>query len=255
LPVQSPNFTDSSSCFLFPSSYTILMSFSVTDVAVLLPFCLGVWFLGLQRRCWQKQNSHLDVFTYHMVTMEMVGVVACAVYLYGFVQTQILMIFTALEVYANTTYGQVYFHILTCLDRYVAVVHPIVYMRLKERGGTRLRNSLIGCVWFLFIVKFFHDFEYVIQLFCLGFSIAVVMFCNFAVLYVLLRPPPGERVHISQSKMRAFKTIVLILCALLFRMIPHLSVLGFFDSNLLSPQTRCVVLVSGVFFGLPSSAV
>ncbi|KAJ0006107.1 hypothetical protein NQD34_013380, partial [Periophthalmus magnuspinnatus] len=257
LPVQAPPYLGSAACFLYNISFTVLLSFSVTNIIILLPLCLSIWFLGLRCRCWQKSNTHLDVFTYHMVTMEMVGVSACAVFIYSFIQNALKMMFKALEVYSYTTYGQLYFHILTCVDRYIAVVHPITYLRLKERGGARLRNILISFVWFLFVLKFFlnADYDNAIQIFFLVFSIVVVTFCNFAVLYVLIRPPPGERVQVSQSKMRAFKTIVVILLALVIRIVMHLSVVGFYTSNLLTHKKRCAVLISGVFFGLPSSVV
>lgn len=41
---------------------------------------------------------------------------------------------------------QVMFHLLTCLECYLAV-HPITYRHLRESHGIKIRNIITVCVW------------------------------------------------------------------------------------------------------------
>ncbi|TNN38146.1 hypothetical protein EYF80_051684 [Liparis tanakae] len=86
-------------------------AFIVTLLLLILPLCVYVIYLGFQR--WRQQRSgttmsHSDVFTFHMVVVEL------------------------------------FFHTLTCVERYLAVVHPVTYLGLKKGKGIRLRNISIG---------------------------------------------------------------------------------------------------------------
>uniref|UniRef100_A0AAV2KPX0 G-protein coupled receptors family 1 profile domain-containing protein n=1 Tax=Knipowitschia caucasica TaxID=637954 RepID=A0AAV2KPX0_KNICA len=137
LPAQAWLLSGPASCFLFSFSFTIFLSFSITNIVVVLPFSLCVWSLGLCRKRFQKSTTHLDMFTYHMVGVDTVAVAVCAAYIYGYYANAVRMMFTVMQVYSNISNGQTIFHIFTCLDRYIAVVHPITYIRLKEKGGTR----------------------------------------------------------------------------------------------------------------------
>ncbi len=140
------------------------------------------------------------------------------------------------------------------MDRHLAVVHPIIYLSLRQRGGVRIRNITTGCIWLLYLGSFglnrIGNFS-TIPGFCLSvFSVLVVSFCSLSVLCALIRPGPGEadreRKRVDQSKMRAFYTIMAIMGALLFRFGGHLLVLAVYASVALSERVRCGVLVSGV---------
>lgn len=45
--------------------------------------------------------------------------------------------------------GEILFHILTCVERCLAVVHPVPYLRLKNKRGVRIQAVSTGCVWLL----------------------------------------------------------------------------------------------------------
>ncbi len=259
----------SASCFRYRFIFALFTAFSVTNILVLLPLCLFILYLGLKR--WQKRHSastaavtsHSDVFAYHMVAIEMIGIMGCCFYCCGAWVNVPWMMTVGLSVIAVTSNGQVFFNILSCVDRHLAVVHPIIYLSLRQRGGVRIRNITTGCIWLLYLGSFglnrIGNFS-TIPGFCLSvFSVLVVSFCSLSVLCALIRPGPGEadreRKRVDQSKMRAFYTIMAIMGALLFRFGGHLLVLAVYASVALSERVRCGVLVSGVWFSLPSSLV
>ncbi len=257
-------------CFNFRLSFVIFTAFSVSNILLLLPLCILVFYLGIQR--WQKQRStstaaktsNSDIFTYHMVAMEMIGIAGCGFYCCGAGVNVPVLMRVGLYFFSVTSNGQMYFHVLTCAERHLAVVHPITYLSLKNRGGVRIRNVTIGCTWLLFFGSFglttlSSNFS-TIPFICLSaLAIVVVSFCSLSVLRALIRPGPGDgggdRERVNQTKIRAFHTIMAIMGTLLFRFGGHLLVLMFHFSSAVSEHVRCGVLVSGVFFCLPSSVV
>lgn len=262
-------YTAMATCFQYRSTLFILTSFSITNIVLLLPFYIFILYLGLQR--WWKQRSastaaatsHSDIFTCHMVAIEMIGIFGCGFYCWGVFVSVIWWMMLGVYFFSVTSSGHIFIHILTCVERHLAVVHPITYVSLRNRGGVRIRNVTIGCAWLLFLGSFGPmclGLDFIIsQIFFLStLSIVVVSFCSLSVLRTLIRPGPGTRggdkEPVNQSKMRAFHTIMAIWGALLLRFGGHLLVILIYSSALSEPL-RCGMLVSGVWFCLPSSLV
>ena len=116
-----------------------------------------------------------------------------------------------------------FFHTLTCLERYLAVVHPIIYLSLKNERGIRIRNITNGCVWPLSIMEayVFMLFNTYLNLSVLIVILIIIVFFSLSVLCVLTRPGPGEQGgdggRVDQSKQRAFYIIMVILVLLLVK--------------------------------------
>ncbi|KAL6118281.1 uncharacterized protein ACO6RY_03112 [Pungitius sinensis] len=250
-------------CFNYRSSFLIFSAFCFSDVLLLLPLCLLVLYLGAQR--WRQQRSkaasHCDIFTYHLVVTEMICVFGCALYCCATVAHAAPLVNIGAYVISVATNGQVPFHILTCVERRLAVVYPITYLRLRERGGVRIRNVAVGFAWLFFLGLFgVNLFMSSAFLFCLSVgSVVVISFCSLSVLRALVRPGPGAgaggRERADQSKVRAFNIITAILGTHLFRLGGYLLVLSAYNSLAWSEQVRCDLLLSGVWFGLPGSLV
>lgn len=225
-------------CIITRPGSIVYTVYFLINILLMLPICTMILYLGLQQ-WWQQSStstgltmSHADTFTYHMVIMELFGVfgnilACCGIY------AEPVNVLVGLYFWTFPWYGEMFFHILTCLERYLAVVHPITYLSLKRERGIRIRNIIIGCVWLLCIVGtglLNINFSFLLLI----FSLIVVSFCSISVLCTLIRPGPGERggdrARVDQSKQRAFYTIMAILGMVLLRL---LSSLGCFTYSFL----------------------
>ncbi|KAL3050876.1 hypothetical protein OYC64_001198 [Pagothenia borchgrevinki] len=205
--------------FIFTALYVVYI--------LLVPLFIFVLYIGFQQ--WRKQGSaattsHTDVFTCHMVILELIGVVGDTMYCYGIYTDGQFIIEVGLGLFAVVSPGQTLFHLLTCVERYLAVVHPVIYLRLRQGVGVRIRNISIG----------------------------------ISVLFVLIRPGPGEgggnRERVDQSKQRAFYTIMTIMAVLLLRFLSSIVTTAFFV--LMSGTCQDYVLTWSLFwFNVPSSLV
>ena len=205
-------------------------------------------------------TSHSDIFTYHLVTMELMGVLGFIISCCGFFRHDFMTIWAGYYLWSTTWYGEIFFHILTCAERYLAVVHPIIYLSLKGERGVRVRNIIIGCVWLLSIggscLVHLAIVSSILNI-CLSiFSLILISLCNLSVLCVLIHPGPGEqggdRERVDQSKKRAFYTIMAILGVLLLRFSWNI-IWIYFDLRGGGPQ--CETSLSDFWLNLPSSLV
>lgn len=137
-------------CFII--SFYINIVLCVLKVILIFPLSLIVLYLGHQR--WRRQSSfnterHSDVFSHHMAAMELIWVFGFFCYYCGRYTNYSMMATIGLHMSSISFYGEICFHVLTCLERYMAVIHPITYMHLRNARGVRIRNFSIGCVWLL----------------------------------------------------------------------------------------------------------
>ena len=252
-------------CLASEPGRLIYTTFYITSILLLLlPLCVLVLYLSLQR--WQQQQrssstaalSHSDNFTYHMVTMELVAVVGYTVFCCGIYMVHLKIILVGFTMFSLTWYGEIFFNSLTCVERYLAVIHPIVYLSLKGERGVKIRNITIGCAWLLSIgglslmtlkkVSYYYDICMLIS------SLTIIIFCSLSVVCVLIRPGPGKKggdsERVDRSKRRAFYTIVAILGVLLVRFGWTLVWVVLFS---VTGSIECWMMASGFWFNLPCS--
>lgn len=157
----------------------------------------------------------------------------------------------AMNIFVISLPAQTLFHLLTCVDRYLAVVHPVKYRVLRQVSGVRIRNISIGCVWFISFGSFcVLQISYLSSLIysytMLGFSMFVVCFCSLSVLRVLNQPGPGceagNKEQAGLKKKRAFYIIMTIMGTLLLRLLVILITIAMDSSKELSPHC-CLLFV------------
>lgn len=239
----------------------IVTAFSATSLLV-LPHLIVTLYVVLQR--WRQQYpapaSHSDCIIFNMVIIELLSVLAtfsfCIAY---YTQVQIVMMVT-FQICFILLCGQISFHILACLERYLAVVHPVIYMHPKKntiRGISILSSWLINLLLGCFISNDNFSIIVIVYFVKLTFCLTVVSFCSIAVLRVLRRPLVGREIkeRVDQTRQRAFNTILAIMITLLIRFIGNLILISFFSSPVFSTTMRCLLIYSSYWFSLPSSLV
>ncbi|KAK2863359.1 hypothetical protein Q5P01_002892 [Channa striata] len=135
-------------CSDFTVGVVVISAFLFTKLSLLLPLSLLVLFLGVQR--WRRQRSfattsHSDIFTYNSAALELIYVLGVISYYCG-KEFRVLELMTLgyLYFFSPVLPGETCFHILTCVERYLAVVHPVTYLTLRQSGGVRIRNISVG---------------------------------------------------------------------------------------------------------------
>ncbi len=255
-------------CLDYTSSSIIFGAFSITNI-LFLPLYVFVLWTGFQRRNQRfsaaGSASDSDVFVYHIVIVEIIcelgWVLACCATFTCSPGVLIAGYCLLLLSYP----GETFFQCLTCVERYLAVVHPITYMGLKRAGGVKVRNISIGCVWLLcfglagVLAWYFPEIPSVAFYIIFIITIFVICFCSFSVLFVLIRlgqwKVGGNRQQTDKSKQRAFYTVTAIMVTLGIRLCGILlfNVMLGLEEGIGSNE--CVVIMSGTWFCLPSSLV
>ncbi|KAL3041687.1 hypothetical protein OYC64_019799 [Pagothenia borchgrevinki] len=136
-----------------------------------------------------------------------------------------------------------------CLDRYMAVVHPITFTELKDRNHRAILAIIVWVITLAYaaakcvgnIVKFEKVFTGMILA-----SFAFMVFCNISILWVLKQSGPA-RDEMHPVKKRAFKMVLIILAIIVFNYFPPVALFPFQDY--FSPDVfRCYIHY--VAFGL-----
>lgn len=159
--------------------------------------------------------------------------------------------------------GQVFFHLLTCVERYLAVVHPFIYRSLWKEKAIRIRNAIIVWVWLLclaslgIIAQKDKMASETIFYVCIMPMLLVMSLCNLNILLVLNRARPGDTRHpqADQSKMRAFYTILLITAVLLLKFGWEMTSFKITYSLQLHEDQKCAIMLSTVWTNIPSNLV
>ncbi|XP_033979204.1 proteinase-activated receptor 3 [Trematomus bernacchii] len=136
-----------------------------------------------------------------------------------------------------------------CLDRYMAVVHPITFTELKDRNHRAILAIIVWVITLAYAaakcVGNIVNFEKVFTGMILA-SFAFMVFCNISILWVLKQSGPA-RDEMHPVKKRAFKMVLIILAIIVFNYFPPVALFPFQDY--FSPDVfRCYIHY--VAFGL-----
>lgn len=242
-------------------------AFAVTHIFLLLPLLGFVLFSCCQRRLESSSStsSHSDVFTYNMVAMEMIQILANTCFCINIFPDFIVpWVFEfSLNVIFVTSNVKHEFQMLTCVELYFAVVFPITYLRHKTSTGVTIRNIGIGFVWLNCILWAVLTFQSIsnfdpLTLYFLHIAglLFVICFCCISVLWTLKqRGQTRDREQVDQSKLRAFYTILVIITVLFLSLGGVLVCQAINNSIGQKEDNECFSAQCAEWMSLPSSFV
>ncbi|KAJ0006182.1 hypothetical protein NQD34_013455, partial [Periophthalmus magnuspinnatus] len=200
---------------------------------LILPLSFYVLYLGfLQWKSKRTDSSwsvgHSDFSTYNLAFMEFLGFVGFAIALHAKIIDEDGHIWVVGNLVNKLPwFGQLLFPIFTCVEHYLAVVRPMLYLNLKRTKCLRIRNFSTGVVWLLSIFGIVYVYVFVrssiplmvMVAFQMFFCLIAMIFCCVSVLHVLIQPKPGgqNKSKCDQSKKRAIWVILAVMSALLLR--------------------------------------
>ena len=131
------------------------------------------------------------------------------------------------------------FQCCICVERYLAVVHPVIFLRYKL-----LRYKIMCCsvVWFItlgFCVAFIYFVQITKVLYkvmdgCYTVVFSLMLFCCVSVLRALKRPGPGDgrrrRAEGNDAKTRAFNIIVITTVISVVNYLPYGLLLPYYET-------------------------
>ncbi len=186
------------------------------DYIVQLPVQIWVLWLGISK---MRKTGHLAAS--HILTMNLSALECVGTILYS--STIVAFAFKSQETVLFTTFfsgcyrvGRPFMNSLNCVERYIAVAHPVIY---RNQATVKHRYIGAGLVWLLTLiygglaVSLYTRYTRDIYILSLAISLLVITACSLGVLKVLLRPSPGEtqKEGMPRQKKRAFVIITGIL--------------------------------------------
>lgn len=97
--------------------------------------------------------SHSDVLTVQIIVAELIGIVATTIISSGSVTGMKAALLIGVHSFIAYQFIVVSFHVLTCVERYLAVVHPITYVGLRKEQGIKIRIAGVCCAWLLAFIE------------------------------------------------------------------------------------------------------
>nr|XP_020441869.1 P2Y purinoceptor 1-like [Monopterus albus] len=121
------------------------------------------------------------------------------------------------------------FLVCICLDRYIAVVHPLLFTNIRDN---RIRLGISVVVWCLVLAyggtECILGYITVNEVFScvILFAFAVMVLCNIAIIWVLRRSVMGKE-EMHPVKKKAFKMVLIILAIIVVNYLPSVALMPF----------------------------
>ncbi|KAL2087255.1 hypothetical protein ACEWY4_018314 [Coilia grayii] len=116
-----------------------------------------------------------------------------------------------------------------CLDRYVAVVHPILFTGIRDN---RIRTAVAVLVWGLILAyaltKSILGVRSTTEIFSgvILFAFAIMVFCNLSIIWVLRKSVAGKET-MNPVKKKAFRMVLIVLGIIVGNYLPPVATMPF----------------------------
>ncbi|KAK9540253.1 hypothetical protein VZT92_002717 [Zoarces viviparus] len=215
-----------SSVHLFPPEIIFFLTGSVDHMIGIPINCWALWLIVSGKRSLIES----ELLTLNLLTME----IACSMCFF----LSLIHLLCKVSFLGPLTgfyrgmavVGRAVFQCHVCVDRYLAVVHPMVFIRYKQR---RYRGTCLAAVWLVVICSGLtnvflpssHNMLFICSAAHLAPALFIELFCSLSIVRILRRPSPGSKEaqgkkEGNQQKKRAVKIICMVLVMLVFNMLP-----------------------------------
>lgn len=192
-------------CTETPAGTLVWVSFSVACACVGMPASLCLLWVLAQRKTWLVDIFIVSI-TFMGLMYNILKIPICVNFVYWHNRT-----------FLNVSYfmegfnfnGWPLFMMCICVDCYMAVAHPITYMKVKNS-----RYRVVVCVLVWMAILLYNSYGFCRQFIHISVRglfrlliISTIMFCDIAILCALKKPDPTGRNNTNPQKRRAVQTI------------------------------------------------
>ncbi|XP_028814632.1 uracil nucleotide/cysteinyl leukotriene receptor-like [Denticeps clupeoides] len=177
----------------------------------------------------KKDSSTSDIFILHLAVLDTFFCLIPPLELANLMYLTTSSTWYVLRFFYGVKDSSPLFMSCICLDRYMAVLQPIIFTELKDR---RHRAFCAAAVWLITLtyaaakcVGSLPNFDKVFTVMILV-AFAFMVFCNISILWALRQSGPG-RDEMHPVKKRAFKMVLIILAIIVFNYLPPVALFPF----------------------------
>ncbi|XP_017569585.1 uracil nucleotide/cysteinyl leukotriene receptor [Pygocentrus nattereri] len=243
--METPNNVNNSLLLIHPSHNTSLVDKTMYEMCQHMPEVIFSYlglqfvnmFLGIPANLmvlWlfhknKGDSSTSDIFIVHLAVLDTFFCLIPPMELANLVYLTTSNTWYALRFFYGIKDSSPLFLSCICLDRYMAVRHPITFTRLKDRPH---RPVCAGVMWLIILayavlkcMGTIPNFDKVFTVMILA-AFTFMVFCNISILWALKQSGPG-RDEMHPVKKKAFKMVLIILAIIVFNYFPPVALFPF----------------------------
>ncbi|KAK2918635.1 hypothetical protein Q8A73_003006 [Channa argus] len=233
-------------CALVPYGFVFYFGVKVLNLAVGTPCnVLVMWKIATKK----SDASTCDIFIFNLAILDAYFCLMTPVDMVN----RMLLGDSGIWYFQRFAYGlkdlAPLFLVCICLDRYMAVVHPVLFTTIRDNmirigisivvWGLILAYGFAMCI--LGVMKVNDIFSGVIL-----FAFAVMVFCNISIIWVLSRSVMGKE-EMHPVKKRALKMVLIILAIIVTNYLPPVALMPF-ASHYSFVTFNCEITISAYSF-------
>lgn len=256
---REENHTDD--CTLCENSPVFLPALLPYTMISLPPNCWVMWLIISSPVIW---TDRMEVFEFHLIITELlVGFLELPMLSMSFHSNSAMLQNIMIKFISILFTPRILFQSSICVERYLAVVHPVLYLRYKP---LRYRMTFSCVIWLETIVTAIAQMLLCngdprsVAIYTITFASVFIInaYCCISVLRALKQPSPGEgeRDVSNEVKKRAFSIVLIILVTTFFSYVPVVIMfllVGRIDQDIVClghPLAFCLMIWLGAIYPL-----
>ncbi|XP_048114200.1 proteinase-activated receptor 3-like [Alosa alosa] len=214
------------SCKDMPAGFLFYLCLQFINLSLGIPANVMVLWLIHKNK---GDSSTSDIFILHLAILDILFCLMPPLELVNLMYLATGHIWSTLSFVYGVKDCSLLFLSCICLDRYMAVRHPILFAELKDRQHRKVCALAMWALTLAYAVTRCVDtvpnFEKTFIVMILA-AFAFMVFCNISILWALSQSGPG-RDEMHPVKKRAFKMVLIILAIIVFNYLPPVALFPF----------------------------